>query len=101
VLQILIAIKNPSPRPCLNQRTLGPMSSTLTIIPQRRLSEFHTASIIALMMKVVHTSETSAYLKDTIRHVIPEGCHIHTHHHVNLKCFIFLYFITLLIFIAV
>jgi hypothetical protein len=37
VLQIFIALKNPSPRPGLNPRTLGPMASTLTITPPRRL----------------------------------------------------------------
>jgi hypothetical protein len=39
VLRILIALKNPSPRPGLNTRTLGPMASTLTITPPRRLWE--------------------------------------------------------------
>jgi hypothetical protein len=33
LLGIFIAIKNPSPRPGLNPRTLGPMASTLTITP--------------------------------------------------------------------
>jgi hypothetical protein len=37
VLPIFIALKNPLLRPGLNLRTLGPMASTLTIIPTRRL----------------------------------------------------------------
>jgi hypothetical protein len=37
VLQISIILKNPSPRPGLNPRTLGPMASTLTITPPKRL----------------------------------------------------------------
>jgi hypothetical protein len=37
VLQIFIALKSPSPPPGLNPRTLGPMASTLTITPPRRL----------------------------------------------------------------
>jgi hypothetical protein len=38
VLRIVIAIKNPSLRPGLNPRLLGPVASTLTITPPRRLS---------------------------------------------------------------
>jgi hypothetical protein len=30
LLRIFIALKNPSPRPCLNPRPLGPVTSTLT-----------------------------------------------------------------------
>jgi hypothetical protein len=37
VLLILIALKNPSPLPGLNPRTLGPMTITLNITPPRRL----------------------------------------------------------------
>jgi hypothetical protein len=37
VLRIFIALKNPSPRPGLNPRPLGPVASTLTTIPSRRL----------------------------------------------------------------
>jgi hypothetical protein len=36
VLLIFIAFKNPSPRPCLNPRPLGPVASTLTTTPPRR-----------------------------------------------------------------
>jgi hypothetical protein len=36
-LRIFIALKNPSPRPGLNPRTLGPMASTLTITPPTQL----------------------------------------------------------------
>jgi hypothetical protein len=35
VLRIFIALKNQSPRPGLNPRTLGPVASTLTITPPR------------------------------------------------------------------
>jgi hypothetical protein len=38
VLQICITLKNPSPRPGFNPRTLGPMASTLSISPPRRLT---------------------------------------------------------------
>jgi hypothetical protein len=37
VLRIFIALKNPSPRPGLNPRLLGPVASTLTTTPPRRL----------------------------------------------------------------
>jgi hypothetical protein len=36
VLRIFIALKNPSPWPGLNPRTLGPMANTLTITPLRQ-----------------------------------------------------------------
>jgi hypothetical protein len=36
VLRIFIAIRNPSPRPGLNPRPLGPVASTLTTISPRR-----------------------------------------------------------------
>jgi hypothetical protein len=36
VLRIFIALKNPSPRPDLNSRPLGPVASTLTTTPPRR-----------------------------------------------------------------
>jgi hypothetical protein len=38
VLRIFIALKNPSPRPCLKPRPLCPVVSTLTTTPPRRLS---------------------------------------------------------------
>jgi hypothetical protein len=38
VLRIFIALKNPSPRPVLNPRTLGTVASTLTTAPPRRLT---------------------------------------------------------------
>jgi hypothetical protein len=37
VLRIFIALKNPSPWPGLNPRPLGPVTSTLTTTPPRRL----------------------------------------------------------------
>jgi hypothetical protein len=36
VLRIVIVLKNPSPRPGLNSRPLGPLASTLTTTPPRR-----------------------------------------------------------------
>jgi hypothetical protein len=49
---------------------------------------------IALMMGAVRTSETSLYFNDTTRRYIPQGCHLHTRRHENLKyhkkCFPFL-----------
>jgi hypothetical protein len=38
VLRIFIALKNPSTRPGLNPRPLGPVASTLTTTPPRRLT---------------------------------------------------------------
>jgi hypothetical protein len=38
VLRMFIALKNPSPRPGLNTRPLGPVTSTLTTTPPRRLT---------------------------------------------------------------
>jgi hypothetical protein len=37
VLRIFIALKNPSPRPGLNPRSLGPVASTLATTPPIRL----------------------------------------------------------------
>jgi hypothetical protein len=37
MLQIFTALKNPSPLPGLNTRTLGPTASALTITPPRQL----------------------------------------------------------------
>jgi hypothetical protein len=37
VLRIFLALKNPSPRPGLNPRPLGPVASTLITTPPRRL----------------------------------------------------------------
>jgi hypothetical protein len=37
VLLIFFVFKNPSLRPCLHVRTLGPIASTLTITPPRQL----------------------------------------------------------------
>jgi hypothetical protein len=36
VLRTFIALKNPSPRPSINPRPLGPLASTLTTTPPRR-----------------------------------------------------------------
>jgi hypothetical protein len=40
VLRTFIALKNPSPWPCLNPQPLGPVASTLTTTPPRRLVWF-------------------------------------------------------------
>jgi hypothetical protein len=37
VLRTVIVLRNPSPRPCLNPRPLGPVASTLATTPPRRL----------------------------------------------------------------
>jgi hypothetical protein len=42
VLRIFIALKNPSPRPGLNPRPLGTLTSTLTTKPPRRLDKGDT-----------------------------------------------------------
>jgi hypothetical protein len=45
-----------------------------------------TASIIiALMMEVVRTSETSVHFNETTRRYIPESTKLHTRRHENLK----------------
>jgi hypothetical protein len=57
------------------------------------VSEVCTASFIrtmavvciALMMEAEHTSETSTYFTETTQRYIPEGCHLHTRQHENLK----------------
>jgi hypothetical protein len=52
VLRIFIALKNPSPWPGSNPQTLGPVASTLTTTPGRRLGDYmtykHLLSIICL-----------------------------------------------------
>jgi hypothetical protein len=40
VLRIFIALKNPSPWPVLNPQPLGPVASTLTTTPSRRLFNY-------------------------------------------------------------
>jgi hypothetical protein len=37
------------------------------------------------MTHSVCTSETSVYFNETSHLYIPEGCHIHTHHHDDMK----------------
>jgi hypothetical protein len=39
----------------------------------------------ALMMKAVRTAETSVYFNETTRRFTPDGCHLHTRRHENLK----------------
>jgi hypothetical protein len=45
-------------------------------LKQTDVSEVHTASIVALMMEAVHTSEMLVYFNESTRHYIPEGCHL-------------------------
>jgi hypothetical protein len=41
--------------------------------------------LITLMMEAVRNSETSLYSNENMQRYIPEGSHIHSHHHENLK----------------
>jgi hypothetical protein len=60
-------------------------------VMQSYVSEMHTASIIktmgliAVMIEVVHVSETSDYFNETTRRDVPEGCHLHTPCRETLK----------------
>jgi hypothetical protein len=47
LLRTFVTLKNPSIRPGLKPRTLGPMASTLIIIPPRRLP-FTLLSIVTI-----------------------------------------------------
>jgi hypothetical protein len=47
------------------------------------VSEVRTASIIALMMEAVRTSETSVNIYLTTRHYIPEDSELHTRRRQN------------------
>jgi hypothetical protein len=49
VLRIVTALKNPSPRPGLNPRPLGPVENTLTTTPPRRLTIFISLDQIFLL----------------------------------------------------
>jgi hypothetical protein len=49
VLRIFIALKNPSPRPWLNTRPLGPVASTLTAAPPRRLEIIKSSNHVILI----------------------------------------------------
>jgi hypothetical protein len=42
----------------------------------RRFRGAHCLRAIALIMEIVHISETSVYLYETTRRNIPEGCHL-------------------------
>jgi hypothetical protein len=46
---------------------------------------FTASTIITLMMEAVHTSQTFVYFTETTWCYIPEGNHLHTCHHENLK----------------
>jgi hypothetical protein len=52
------------------------------------VSEVHIASIIALMMEVVRTSDTSVNINFTTQRHIPEDSKLHTRCHGNLKSYI-------------
>jgi hypothetical protein len=58
VLRICIALKNPSSRPCVNPRTLGPMVSRLTITPSTRLHLSRTIYKVntVFRLKALHCS---------------------------------------------
>jgi hypothetical protein len=45
VLRIFIALKNPSPGPGSNPQPLGPVTSTLTTTPPRRLETYGTRKL--------------------------------------------------------
>jgi hypothetical protein len=49
------------------------------------VSMVHTASIIALMMEAVRTSETSVSINLTTWQYIPEDSKLHTRRRENLK----------------
>jgi hypothetical protein len=49
------------------------------------ISKVRTASIIALMMEAVRTSETLVNFNMTTRRYIPEDSNVHTRRRVNLK----------------
>jgi hypothetical protein len=42
-------------------------------------------AMIALMIEVARTFETSVYFNEIARRSIREGCHLHTRRHENLK----------------
>jgi hypothetical protein len=46
---------------------------------------FIIRALIVLMMEAVGMSETSVNFYEATRHSIPEGCHLHTFRHENLK----------------
>jgi hypothetical protein len=52
------------------------------------VSEVRIASVIALMMEAVRTSETSVNINFTTRRHIPEDSKLHTRRHENLKSYI-------------
>jgi hypothetical protein len=49
------------------------------------VSQVHTASVFALMMEAVRTSETSVNFNMTTRRFIPEDSKLHTRRRENLK----------------
>jgi hypothetical protein len=57
------------------------------------VSEVRTASIIALMMHAVRTSETSVNFNVTTRRYISEDSKLHTRRRENLKSYKFLCFL--------
>jgi hypothetical protein len=61
------------------------MQRPVVLLVYTDVSEIRTASIIALMMKVVRTSETSVYTNKTTGRCIPEGSNLHTRRRENLK----------------
>jgi hypothetical protein len=55
------------------------------LLKQTEVLEVRTVFIIRIMMKAVHTSETSVYFNDATRRCIPKSCPLHAHHCENLK----------------
>jgi hypothetical protein len=62
------------------------MQRRVVTLKLTNVSEVRTASsIITLVMKAVHTSETSVNFNVTTRRYIPEDSKLHTRRHENLK----------------
>jgi hypothetical protein len=70
MMRIFIALKNPSPSPSLNQRTLGPMASTLTIIPPRLLRIYFLNGLLKLMKHCTCPVEILKFWKENYLYFI-------------------------------
>jgi hypothetical protein len=78
---------------CLNKYRL-PLWAARTISCSKATSALHLNTrkraarkikVNTLMMEAVHISEMVVYFYDTPQRHTPEGCHVYTHHHQNLK----------------
>jgi hypothetical protein len=56
-----------------------------SLVEVDRLSEVRTASIMALVMEAVQTSETPAHFHQCTRRYISEICHLNTSHRQKLN----------------